>query len=1256
MAETSPWVPQEDGTTLPSAELVQAVRENPERFPNAVEDFTALSGLPREKVEAILANTWRPGGVSYETGTHMRPWTAFAKGAGEAAGFAADHLLGEGSGDGIREATEFDPAFDTEKGTAENLVAIGGQAAPAVAGGIAAGGVVAGGVVGAGISTLTFSDEDNVANLANDYLDGAVPDALVIQDGDDADTRAVKNMAANLIVDFAAAGFGHGIAKVYRVLRGAPEGAQAQLQQIAAEAGVTPKTDETATRAAQAQLETAAARAVDELPAPVESAKVIKQAAKDRVIADAAAKELGRPIAGSDVPKDIPQDVVQAFHADVFGPVSRLINRSKEVNVGRRQGLKGFSEEGSEVYVKHSEEVLKAIQEKQTDEVVRLIREGVKSANPNIDFVYRTSVMKAALERMDANFEAVILEIRKDPSLTTKKAWKELAAEYHADKLKVAELYREAGSSASYAFLTRKGVKFADDEIKALQEVEDELYKVLRRDGFNLRSSKTEFVVSKVLTLEDMGFDTLPLMDDLYRMFDEFDAARQGALDNAGRNSLGRMSKATREQLEGSWVRMLQDLHSSALLGQPSTSFLEVSSNFLNNLSLPITQHVLTKGNLVRAAREYAGYTAAWGRGWETFKKAYKAGKSVLDDFDVLDGAHASKIDYTKMADERQFIRYAMVRLWKFAADVSIAASEAHKAWRGMGIAYADGLELALKQGAKRPEAKKMALEYANGMFDETGAFRDAALKLDVGFTSWQNVMDTRYATGRLAQSVDNFRNHRNPVVAMLSRASVPFWRTLINIGSNSMQMTIPPVVSDALRLVGKRYKLPLKALDDFTGSNGEAARHRALGRSRLGAMMMGSAWGLMEAGVIDITGPAGYQGWDEKIAQSQEYPASSLIINGKAYDLTRFLPFSASLLLLGVMKDMQRENALQMVDGNWVTPGDSAFDLAATYGTALGMVNFAMMSDAAAFQGVGNLWEAISKAISEGDPRAFVRFAEGFGKQFIPGLPRVIGKNQGAWNGDWSQDQAEGFVNEALASAGYHTGYTRLDFLGKPVVDKWRGVDPFNTKGVKTDDAVRMEYVRLNKYGGLAVQLDKPNAIFDAADWKNLGVQPSAAQWLFGDEAPSLTQMKTTDGDNAWDRYRALVFEGRADKDISKGTGQVGDRIDIGDVTIKKGENWEAVIRRTVASRAYQNLTPDAQVKVWDTIFGVFKKNAKDDLKVSLRVDPTIFQGSRYGAPFDTPEVFSDVQKGAKALAVDVQTTRGTPEALLDDIFAPRK
>ncbi len=78
--------------------------------------------------------------------------------------------------------------------------------------------------------------------------------------------------------------------------------------------------------------------------------------------------------------------------------------------------------------------------------------------------------------------------------------------------------------------------------------------------------------------------------------------------------------------------------------------------------------------------------------------------------------------------------------------------------------------------------------------------------------------------------------------------------------------------------------------------------------------------------------------------------------------------------------------------------------------------------------------------------------------------------------------------------------------------------------------------------------------------------------------------------------------------------------------------------------------MTLDARTKVWNATFAVFKKAAKDHLAEVVRVDPEVFEGSRYGSPINQPTPIGSTNEAAKDLASFVQRSAGSP---LDRAFA---
>lgn len=1261
--ENTPWVPQQDGTYLPSAELIKAVRENPEKFPNAVEDFSILSGKSQEEVQAIIDNPhqtwtgWLTGGAAF--GSSVRN---VSEGLASAGAVVADKLGFDDAAETIRDiGAQIDPKFDTEKGVMESVEEVAGQAAPAVGAAIATGPLGVGGIIaGAGTASLTFEDQDNLIQMADELSGGYMPDFLVITEEDDIDTSALKGAAANLITDVALAGVGNGVAKLYRIFKEVPGGAADMdtLKKLADESGVelrvpaTPEEAQSAVRAAEGALEEAsngvrgAAKITEE-----ESERIAKGSARDSNAAEIAFRETGRA-----APAELPEDVVLKFHRETIGAIEQKIARNIETE-GARARYMDYKDVERPEFVKASNEILTALTERRYNDIVKML-EDVKIGHSTHNTLFHNAALKAVLGSIEDRFDEIVKAIRANPKLKTREAWKTYTDDLFVAKAKLASMYREVGSGLSYGLLDRKGLQLGDDFITALKEMEGKIAEAGKKAGYTLFSSKSEFIEAEMKRLGDLGYDPVQALEGLDDVFAEFDKVRQGTLANMNQNRLAKMNKAQRQQLEATWLRMVNDLHSSALLGQPSTFGLEVMSNTINNVVLPAlnvigarTPKEALKG-FGRAGREYAGYATSWGHSWETFKRAYKTGKSVTDDFDISDAAHASKLDYPTAWDEGKFMKYALIRLWKFAADLSIAASEAQKAMRGFGVGYADGYDMAIKQGMTKPQAKAQARKYAESLFDADGSFANVATKLDVQRSSWQSVFDTRYSSGTALQVIDNARNSTNPIVNITARSAMPFFRTLVNIAGDSAQYVMPPasVVRVASKLPGgKKFAQSARFIDDFNGTNGVAAQVRAQGRQRAGMALIGTALAGANAGLWEITGPGGYQSWNAKLAKMETKPGSSLIIGDTSIDLTRLLPFSAPFLMAGILRDMQIEQENQMVDGEFV--GDMGLmDKATNYLPAMGLFMFYLLSDAAAFRGMGELTEDVYKLIEKPEeaPTFIYRRAEAYAKQFAPGALKTVGKNYREFTGEDAETfRGVGFLEKVISSMGFPSGYKRLDFLGRPVIDRGRGLDPLNMRPSRLNsDPLSAEYAHLNQVTDLSWVLPTPDRVFDKAEWSRFGYNQDGLSWLTGKQPMNLDDMKVKDGRNAYDAYRDIVYNGRATKDIQKTTSGAGDRISIGSILVQKGESLQDTLERHVYSEEYKSMTPRAKEKVWKAIHGVFKKAAKDYVKDNLVVPDGFLQGGRYGKLVEGDASINELQETGKQIIPGIQMSKGDPIA----------
>jgi hypothetical protein len=1214
------WEQQQDGTFLPSADLVARVRANRAQYPDAVSDFAKITGKSHEEVQSILDN---PGSSGF-LGTIAGAATDVGQGLLDASAVTLENLVPESilgsGGQAIRDFSKsLDPKFDTEKGVVEHLTEGVGQALPTVAATIGTGGF-AGLLLGAGVSTLTFADEDNFANAMNEIAPGVTPDILVVNPEDDEGTATAKALVTNIVTDALFMGTFQVAGKALSALkRGAPV---EEIKAIAKES----------------------AEAVQDVALPAEkSVQLNSQTAYTRVMKQVKAfEETKNTVLSENVTPAFRKD----FHEKVYDAMKRLEHRSDAV-----AGGVGKLEETRRVdLVAHVDKVVDALERGDHSAVVSLLKKGVKpkdSTEAAFTNVFQNSLLKKTLDHVDANFNAAVALIRENPDIATRDAFRKTLNEFMDFKGDIGEVYRLHGSSASYILNDRKGMS-AFGGYETLAEAEDFVKTQLKDAGFNLFTTREDFIASNFQKWEELGIDATKVLPELDRMFDEFDKGRQGILANMKQNASVKMTPEQRAAAAATFVRTVKEIQAASMLGQLSTTGLEVVSNTINNMVLPIMEHVVAKGDIKRAAAEYAGYASALKTATGIAKKTWVAGKGVLDEFDITEGAHSSLMDYSNLADKP--MRYLMVRIFKFASDLALASSEFWKSTRAFGLAYADGLEMALKAGEGRVNAKAMAREYAKQQFDETGRMVNAMYRNDVSRTSWQQALDTRYGTGKFAQAVDNVRN-RDDLIGLTTRSAIPFFKTLVNIGSDSLQYIVPPGTPAALRAMAKtreggwlnRFPKMFKALDDFTGANGAAAQARAVGRYRIGnALTFSALAAAASSDKIELTGASGGRRWDAKKRAFEEYPPNSLVIGDTSIDLNRLLPFSAPLMLAGMLRDMDLETKLHMENGVY-TQDNSVFDALVNYAPALVMTNLTLFQDSGAARGIFDLITAFDEATSEGNPSALLRYMQQYASQFTPGPVKMLAKNT-------NLDQYEGydFYSSFMASAGLPVGYKRLDFLGKPVTHGYgRGLDPLNIKALDTDDDVHREFIFLNKTTDLAVVPPRPDAVFDKSFWKSLGVDTGGA--FSSGRMPSLTDLETIDGRNGWDAYRAYLYEARLSSDVLAPTSG-GDRVNIGKVLLKKGETFSDAITRLVEDKSYQSLTPDARTKVWNGVFNYFKRQAKDQLKDELIVNPEVFQGSRYGNPISSPATIATTMKAAEKLGASTQQTQGSP---LDAAFA---
>lgn len=1249
----SDWEQQQDGTLLPSAELVDHIRTNRAQYPNAVSDFAKITGKSEQEVQSIFDNSGSYFGFAGSFTTDV------IQGGLDAAATAAENLIpAETLGDGGKMIRDFsqslDPKFETQKGIVENLSEGLGMAVPAIAATIGTGGW-AGVAIGAGVSTITMADSDNIGNAMEQVAPGITPDILVINEGDSEAVKTMKTLASNTVIDAISLG---AYAVAGKALKGLTKGLTkaAAKEAVSSASPVVSTLESAATSAAKSEVVKATESAAVGVPKELEEASaeavsrkidasisydeyetLTKKRAREKLVArldNAASPTSVDPVNGS---------LRDRFIFNATAAVDNLDRRVGDIT----ESIKKSASLPAEVR-DFGMRVYDAIHSGDDDTLLKTLKDGVK-VNGTINQAYAQNAVagfvRESLLEKQIGFDEMIKLLREQPELTSRMAASKTLDDVTDTMIHLTEVDRALGSSASYQMHLRKGLIKGDE--RTVREAEAFLKDRVKKEmGLDLFSDKFQFVNYRSGELRKLGLDPVKVLPQLEEEFNKFDLARQGSLDNLKHNAAVRLSKKEKASLFGSYVRMVKEIQTTALLSQFSTAFLEAGTNTVSNMLLPAMEHGLASGNFSRMAREYAGYKSALGAAWKVAKDSFKAGRGVLDGFDITEGAD-NLLAYENFKGKP--MQYMMLRMFKLASDAALASSEFWKAARAHGLAYADGIDLALKAGKGRREAKAFAREYAAGKFDASGQLLDAALGEDVARTSWQSSFDTRYWTGKLGQEVDNIRN-RDDIVGLMGRMAIPFFRTLVNIGSDSVQFIVPPGLPTAMKMLAKTpegswlRKVPkfMRAIDDFTGANGETARLRAVGRHRLGMAATLSALGMVSmSDGIEITGSSRTKRWDAKKRAFEEYPANSIIIGDTSYDLSRALPFSAPLMLVGMMRDMEIEDQMHIEGGNYAA--DSTANDLVNYLPAIAMTTATLFQDSSATQGVFDLFDAMQQAWEEQNMKALQTYLEKYTQQFTPGLIKMAAKNSNTTSYEGGVGAPEDFFTRYMAAAGFPVGYEKLDFIGEPVTsDLGRGINPLNPKAIHLDSPIHKEFVFLNKLEGLALVPPKPDAVFDKAYWKKLGVRSSG---LFFDSAsPSLTHMKTASGKDAWVQYRDYLYNSYVSQDVEVSTGSQGDHVDIGKVIIRKGENFKSAMTRLIDTESYKSLTPDARSKVWNSVFAYFKGQAKDQLAEELVISDDVFDGSRYGSPISGDNTLSNAESAVAPMAVETQRTKSSP------------
>lgn len=1289
-ATSTPWVQTGENKYEPSPELLEEMRSNPEKYPTAVDDIVKMSGMSREEVEARLNNPLRGNGVAGYVGWAMRPFNSTLRGVGqsllegvETIGEVSEDLTGYGEGlaKGAQDASKqmelgMDPGFSTEESTMrEAAPEFVGNVAPAV---VAGTGVTAGAgliikgkgvysvargalgtVGGSATSSLTFETSDptalqGVAQLGDEFYDAEleeiVPDAVKVDEFDSETVKYGKQILGDLIIGVGVAAALTGSPKVLGTLKrilkkndGNPEGAAREIQEKIPEVNDPAVRQAAETRKGQLSQEVQADEAeqlelfpqgpsgFSGLP-PLTVGDDLVEASEDTLVQ---ALEKGADVRISGVVRGRPQGPdglpIVGLTDDQLSPLMAL--PKKAINMyNMRQMAKGdrfrITPAMQDASLLWSRNVFSLAMRGDSARALTMLRNGPKDVLPLVAANVQAATARALLEASTAEHKAIIKYIRMNPDESTKVALRKATEKNLTDLLALTEAYRDMGTSASHILLARQGLsknvpllsEMASDYLTAT----DDALKAMEIEATRLFTDEAEFAAMRSKQLLGASkFDPLVVLEASYKMFDDFAADRAGL---GGRTALTPYEKANMIQRG---IQVAQWYQVTQLLGQPMTALTNVLSTGTHMMSQPALRAMGRGITLADARRMYGGlWMGMKSVGGQNFMRSLKAGKDVADDFLKEEGAanfDPSQIKNTSLRIGARFLQ--------FVSELAIATDSMFKSSYVFGAAYADAYDIAIRSGMGKKAAKDAARKYALERFGQEGAIIDADYQMLARRLPFQDAFDKNTMTGQLGLLVEDIRN--KPYLSIVARSALPFFRTLMNLGRVGAQMTIPPGTPTLLKLLqnaGVNVAGTSRILGDFTGKNGELARSLAVGYSRLGTatFLLGMYVGSMDG--VTITGISGMKQPDAKSQQMVERPPSSIIIGNQAFDLTRFLPFSAPLIMAGIMHEWLGDNEAKMEGGVYVQDNQSTAALT-YYVPALLLTQIGMLQDAGFSRGVTQLFDGLNEAVTNQDIEPLKRYAGDIMQQYVPAAAKVLNRTAGGV-------QYEGYdpITRFLITAGIDVGHEKRDIFGHPLTYPiGRSWDPTNRREVRLNDPAYAEFAELNQSQGLDVKVPHPNRVLQKTDWVRVGILDNSP--------PMLNELKTKDGRNAYDFYRDIVVKGKAsaDDDIAV-RGFSGIK-----VSVKKGENFETSIRRIIKTQGYQNAAPAMRKAVWASVFSWYTRQAKEaTMKVTV-VTPQTFDGSKYGSPISGPTTLDQAFEAGKKLGVQIESTAGNP---VDQVF----
>lgn len=1206
-----------DGSFFPSDELLREVKKNPEKYPDAVADFSKLSGESEDYIKGkIELSDYVPAGTSLIKG--------MVQGVENVLSLPTDLVGMDEVSDQIKGSVS-DSIYTDPESTTQNLGQLAGQLVAPV--GLA--GPISKGLAGA--STLTrwvgtaaaegalsaaFLDSDqNIVNTLDSF--GLAPDAIKGFAATEEDSNAYKRLKTlttdgvlSGIISFGFMAGSKAAQTIFKRLKAGEEVPPEELAkaadevqtELAEDTGVPrdsvlegpEMTDEALAETVEAPIATQALQqefklADDTAPALTEvETKALKvEAAKEQLKQDLILAETGM----------VPDNLPTAFRAHIeeaIAPAQRFAQTVTDpAQRARLETL--WNETGKPLALNNAVSVFKFIQRGEIEKAIKLAKKQVDLGDATLTLLHQGALIRTTLSAVESKFDEIIKAIRSDPKLKTKKAYQQVAVQTIQSHVGLHEVYRSLGRSASYQMLLRK----SDGTLKGLKEefdFIDELEAItndLTSSYFNGMTQEA-FTIARAKEVFDLGLNPLDVMDEIERVWKDFE----------GIGVPKKFKGAAMAEVSNNLIRNIKELQNTALLSTLTTTGINAVSTALQTVSMPMYR--VMNGQVKQGLREYIGYMHGLQTAFRFAKKAWVDQMPVLSRSDRMETLTGT---WLKASERKTILGSLMVRAFKSIVDLQLATDEFFKHVRYQGVRYADGIGLAKAAGKTKDEAHQFALDYLKAGVGPDGRGLDPVAVAEANRAAFNEIFDDRYLTGKMLGAIEKWRL-ADDVGGLAATLVIPFQRTPMAIFNTAMHttglsaVTAPPLyaIEKAARRLGyKGSKMNLKIHDDLLGLNGVRRAQAARAQMAIGAMMATTLYFMEEAELITLRGPTKMADWKGQRSERDLLPPSSLTVGNETYDLNRFLPFSAPMIAYGAVADSLRDSKLTQT-GQYMGSEDP-YALAMHHTGSFAYANYAMLRDAASFQGVSNLLQGLAEMLG-GDTDRFETWAARVPTQFIPGQAKMVAR---ALN----EDAQEGFdfwsrLHVAASGTG---GYRKLDVFGNQVqynTDRAFYPAPYNVDHMAKPHY--QEVYTVMQMTGKPIGYMWPTQVF-AKELQDAG---------FG-QIPSLHELTTDGGRNAWEAYRDYTYTMKTNKELKvtvSGT-NVGSEKNEKSISfeVPKGLTFERSIEWLIEQPVYKDgMDYELRRKAIESVLNKFEANAKDRLEGEVTLPEEVLESYQFG------------------------------------------